>query len=152
MYTTYRNEELITAVSSAEVEEIAAALHAYGAALKSRNVEEAVALYTADGVIMPPHFSASAGTQALRESYTRIFSSVQLVITFEIEEVVVMSPEWGFARTTAEGTKTMLATQESEPHANQELFIMKKEDGKWKIARYAFSTMKPLIQNGIQRS
>ncbi|KAK7430968.1 hypothetical protein QQZ08_002497 [Neonectria magnoliae] len=101
---------------------------------------------------MPPHFSASAGTQALRESYTRIFATIQLVITFDISEVVVMSPEWAFARTTAEGTKTMLATQESEPHANQELFIVKKEDGKWKIARYAFSTMKPLIQNGIQRS
>ncbi|KAH8900656.1 hypothetical protein GQ53DRAFT_740629 [Thozetella sp. PMI_491] len=101
---------------------------------------------------MPPHFSASAGTQALHESYTRIFSSIQLVITFDIEEVVVMSTEWAFARTTAEGTKTMLATQESEPHLNQELFIMKKEDGKWKIARYAFSSMKPLVQNGVRRS
>ncbi|KAK7418294.1 hypothetical protein QQX98_004079 [Neonectria punicea] len=142
----------ITTMSSSDVEDITVLLHAYGAALKSRNVEEAVALYTADGVIMPPHFSASAGTQALRESYTRIFATIQLVITFDIDEVVVMSPEWAFARTTAEGTKTMLATQESEAHANQELFIVKKEDGKWKIARYAFSTMKPLIQNGIQRS
>ena len=111
-----------------------------------------MALYTADGVIMPPHFSASAGTDALRESYTRIFATIQLVITFQIEEVVVMSSEWAFARTTAEGTKTILALNESEPHANQELFIMKKENGKWLIARYAFSTMKPLVQNGIQRS
>ncbi|UPL02648.1 hypothetical protein LCI18_013582 [Fusarium solani-melongenae] len=63
-----------------------------------------------------------------------------------------MSPEWAFARTTASGTKTMKATQESEPHSNQELFIMKKEEGEWKIARYAFSTMKPLIQNGVRRS
>ncbi|KAH0443923.1 hypothetical protein CcaCcLH18_00749 [Colletotrichum camelliae] len=127
---------------------ITAVLHAYGAALKSRNVEEAVALYTSDGVIMPPHFTAAAGTTALRESYTRIFSSIQLVIKFSIDEIVLMSPDWAFARTTAEGTKTMLATQESEEHANQELFIMKKEDGSWKIARYAFSTMKPLVQNG----
>ncbi|KPM43039.1 hypothetical protein AK830_g3503 [Neonectria ditissima] len=139
-------------MSSSDVEDITALLHAYGAALKSRNVEDAVNLYTADGVIMPPHFSASAGTPALRDSYTRIFATIQLVISFDIEEVVVMSPEWAFARTTAEGTKTMLATQESEPHANQELFIVKKEGGKWKIARYAFSTMKPLVQNGIQRS
>ena len=101
---------------------------------------------------MPPHFSASAGTDALRESYTRIFATIQLVITFQIEEIVVMSSEWAFARTTAEGTKTILATQESEPHANQELFLMKKEGGKWLIARYAFSTMKPLVQNGIRRS
>lgn len=142
-----------SSVSSAEVEEITAVLHAYGAALKSRVVEEAVALYTADGVILAPHFSASAGTQALRESYTRIFSSVQLEIKFDIDEVVIMSPgEWAFARTTAEGSKTMIATGASESHANQELFIMKKEDGKWKIARYAFSTMKPMIQDGVRRS
>ncbi|KAL3299403.1 NTF2-like protein [Colletotrichum asianum] len=139
-------------VSLSETESITAVLHAYGAALKSRNVEEAVALYTSDGVIMPPHFTAAAGTTALRESYTRIFSSIQLVIKFSIDEIVVMSPDWAFARTTAEGTKTMLATQESEEHTNQELFIMKKEDGGWKIARYAFSTMKPLVQNGVRRS
>ncbi|PWY91647.1 NTF2-like protein [Aspergillus sclerotioniger CBS 115572] len=139
-------------VPSTDTEEITAVLHAYGAALKTRNVEEAMALYTPDGVIMPPHFSASAGTEALRESYTRIFATIQLVIAFQIEEIVVMSPEWAFARTTAEGTKTILATQESEPHANQELFILKKEGGKWLIARYAFSTMKPLVQNGVRRS
>jgi uncharacterized protein (TIGR02246 family) len=139
-------------VSSSEVEKITAVLFAYGAALKSRDVDGTVALYTADGVIMPPHFPASAGTQALVEAYTRIFSTIQLDITFDFEEVVIMSPDWAFARTTAEGTKTMLATEESEPHANQELFIMKKEDGQWKIARYAFSTMKPLVQNGVRRS
>jgi uncharacterized protein (TIGR02246 family) len=134
------------------VEQITTALHAYGAALKSRNVEDAVALYTSDGVILPPHFTASVGTQALRDSYTRIFATVQLEIKFSIDEIVVMGPEWAFARTTAEGTKTMLKTGESERHANQELFIMKKEEGSWKIARYAFSTMKPLVVNGVQRS
>ncbi|KAF5724006.1 ketosteroid isomerase [Fusarium mundagurra] len=101
---------------------------------------------------MPPHFSASAGTQALTETYERIFSSIQLTITFDIDEIVLTSPEWAFARTTAEGTKTMLQTQASEPHSNQELFILKKENGSWKIARYAFSTMKPLVQDGIRRS
>ncbi|KAM0429645.1 hypothetical protein ACHAPT_006250 [Fusarium lateritium] len=137
---------------SSDIGQITAALHAYGAALKSGNVDQAVNLYTSDGVILPPHFTASAGTKALHEAYTRIFSSIQLEPTFHIDEVVVMSPEWAFARTTASGTKTMKATQESEPHSNQELFIMKKEEGEWKIARYAFSTMKPLVQNGVRRS
>lgn len=139
-------------VSSPEVKAITSVLHAYGAALKSRNVEDIVDLYTSGGVIMPPHFTAAVGTDSLRESYTRIFSTVQLVITFSIDEIVIMSPEWAFARTTAEGTKTMLATQASEEHANQELFIMKKESEGWKIARYAFSTMKPLFQDGVRRS
>ncbi|KAF4762091.1 hypothetical protein HAV15_006081 [Penicillium sp. str.  len=134
-------------VSSPDTEAISSILHAYGAALKARNVEEVLALYTTDGVIMPPHFPASAGVESLRASYTRIFSTIELVITFQIEEIVMMSPEWGFARTTAEGTKTILALNESESHANQELFIMKKEHGKWLIARYAFSTMKPLNES-----
>ncbi|PYH55560.1 YybH family protein [Aspergillus niger CBS 101883] len=139
-------------VPSTDTEEISTLLHAYGEALKSRNVDEAVALYTEDGVIMPPHFSASTGTEALRDSYTRIFATIQLVINFQIEEIVIMSPEWAFARTTAEGTKTILATQESESHANQELFILRRNNGKWLIARYAFSSMKPFVQNGIRRS
>ncbi|EXL97615.1 hypothetical protein FOIG_09940 [Fusarium odoratissimum NRRL 54006] len=134
------------------MEAITSVLHAYGTALKERNVKETVALYTSDGVIMPPHFSASAGTQALTETYERIFNSIQLTITFDIDEIVLMSPEWAFARTTAEGTKTMLQTKTPEPHSNQELFILKKEDGTWRIARYAFSTMKPLVQDGIRRS
>lgn len=138
---------------SSEEQDIIAVLHAYGAALKSRNVEEAVALYTSDGVILAPHFNASVGTQALRESYTRIFSSIQLEIKFDIDEVVVTAPgSWAFARTTAEGSKTMLETGATEPHQNQEIFIMKVEDGSWKIARYAFSTMKPLVQDGVRRS
>lgn len=140
-------------MSSSEVQDIVSVLHAYGAALKSRNVEDAVALYTTDGVILAPHFPASVGTQALRESYTRIFSTVQLEIKFDINEVVVTTPgSWAFARTTAEGSKIMLATGATEAHANQELFIMKAEDGEWKIARYAFSTMKPLIVDGVRRS
>lgn len=140
-------------MSCTDTEHIISTLHAYGAALAARDVETAVALYTSDGVIMAPHFTASVGTAALRESYTRIFSSVALDIKFDIEEVVIMEHgQWAFARTTAEGIKTMLATNESEPHWNQELFIMRNEGSKWKIARYAFSSMKPLVFNGVRRS
>lgn len=139
-------------VSSAEGEAVAALLHAYGAALNAANVDKMLDLYTADGVILPPHFTPSAGQQALRETYLRIFQTIHLSIKFAIDEIVIMSPEWAFARTTATGTKTMLATNTSEPHANQELFILRKEAGAWKIARYAFSTMKPLVQDGVRRS
>ena len=133
-----------------DTEQITAVLQAYGSALRSRNVNDAVALYAEDGVIMPPHFSASVGKEALKDAYTRIFSTSQLRPTFSFKEVVVMSSEWAFARTTADGTKTVLATQETEKIANQELFILKKVDGKWRIARYAFSTMKPLVHPGVK--
>jgi uncharacterized protein (TIGR02246 family) len=147
-------------VSSTDSEAIAAVLHAYAVTLGSYqgegsvsgSVEQTLALYTADGVIMPPHFRPAVGQDALRESYTRIFQTVKLNIEFDINEIVVMSPEWAFARTTAAGTKTMITTNASEPHENQELFIFRHEEGKWKIARYAFSTMKVLVQDGVRRS
>lgn len=136
-----------------DIDAITAVLHAYAAALKSRDVEKVVTLYTNDGVILAPHFEANMGVKMLRASYSRIFSTVKLEITFHIEEIVVMSEGlWAFARTTAEGTKTMLSTGEMEYHANQELFILRSEEKEWKIARYSFSSMKPLIQNGIRRS
>lgn len=131
-------------MSSTAISEITALAHAYGAALASCDVEEAVALYTPDGVIMPPHFHPSVGTEALRASYTRIFSSIKLTITFDIDEIVQMSPEWAFARTTAQGTKAFIRGGE-EFHSNQELFVVRKVEGEWMIARYAFSSMKPLV-------
>lgn len=137
---------------SSDTTQITTLLTSYATALSSRDVSLAVSLYTSDGVIMPPHFPPSCGSQALTESYARIFSSVHLNIAFSVDEVVVTSPGWGFARTTARGTKKMLASGEEEEHANQELFVVKKEDGEWRIARYAFSSMKPLVQNGVRRS
>jgi ketosteroid isomerase-like protein len=147
--------------STDETKAITAVLHAYAAALGSYNgtgpvtssVNQTLSLYTTDGVIMPPHFPPSAGQDSLRDSYTRIFQTIKLTIEFDIDEIVIMSPgEWAFARTTAKGVKTMLASGAEEEHHNQELFIFRCEEGEWKIARYAFSTMKPLVQDGVRRS
>lgn len=93
---------------------------------------------------MPPHFSASVGTEALRASYDRVFSSIKLTIDFDILEIVNMSAEWAFARTTAAGTKAFLSGGE-EVQSNQELFVLQKVSGEWKIARFCFSSMKPLV-------
>lgn len=131
-------------IVTSEIPAITALLHAYGTALANCSTEEVLSLYTEDGVFMPPHFSASVGTEALRASYNRVFSSIKLVIDFDILEIVNMSPEWAFARTTAAGTKIFLKGGE-EIHSNQELFVLQKVAGEWKIARYCFSSMKPLL-------
>ena len=44
-------------------------------------------------------------------------------------------------RTNSAGTQKMNATGAVSTEGNQELFILKKaDDGKWRIARYSFST------------
>ncbi|KAL1297507.1 hypothetical protein AAFC00_005025 [Neodothiora populina] len=93
---------------------------------------------------MAPNYQPAVGQEALKSSYERIFSTIKLEIDFTIDEIVIMDESWAFARTTAEGTKFWLKKDTQEKHHNQEIFICQKVDDKWKIARYCFSSMKPL--------
>ena len=124
-------------------------LHRYGAVLSSHSMTDLLNIYTTDGVIMAPGFTPAAGQDALEATYERIFSSIKLEIEFSIDEIVVTGDEWAFARTTAEGTKFWLKRGTQEEHRNQELFVLRKEKRdnleEWRIARYAFSSMKPVV-------
>jgi ketosteroid isomerase-like protein len=119
-------------------------LHSYGAVLASRSMPDLLSIYTSDGVLMAPGFQPAVGPKALEASYERIFSAIKLDIKFSIDEIVVMDGEWAFARTTAEGRKYWLQKGTDEFHHNQEIFICRKLEGSWKIARYCFSSMKPV--------
>lgn len=131
---------------SAEESAIRTLLTTYGTALRTLDIDAAVALYTPDGVFMAPGHTAMAGTDNLRRAYERVFSTSTLDVEFDFKEIVVTSEEWAFARTTATGTKTMLVKGGSvDDAANQELFVLRKGEGGWRIARYAFSSMKPML-------
>lgn len=125
-------------------EQITDLLHAYGAVLSTRSIPDVLNIYTDDGVLMAPGYQPSVGKEALKSSYERIFSTIKLEIDFSIDEIVVMSDDWAFARTTAAGTKHWLLKESQESHHNQEIFICQKVESAWKIARYCFSSMKPL--------
>lgn len=131
--------------SSADTTAITTLLHAYGAALSGgpSALPDILSLYTPDGVLMAPHFQAATGTEALSTSYRRILTTIKLDIVFTICEIEV-SGNWAFARTTAEGTKYWVQKGTEEKHSNQEIFVCRKVKGEWKIARYCFSSMKPL--------
>lgn len=120
-------------------------LHTYGSVLASRSLPDLLTIYTSDGVLMAPGFQPSVGTEALKASYERIFATIKLDIEFTIDEIVVTGGEWAFARTTAEGRKYWLQKGTDEFHHNQEIFVCRKVEGEWKIARYIFSSMKPLV-------
>jgi uncharacterized protein (TIGR02246 family) len=101
-------------------------------------------LYAEDGVFMPQNSPSAVGAAAVRRAYDAVFKAITLSVKFTVAEVVVMSPEWAFARTNSAGTVTVHATGARSTEGNQELFIFRKDsDGKWKIARYCFSTTNP---------
>jgi uncharacterized protein (TIGR02246 family) len=125
--------------------QITTLLHRYGAVLSTHSIPEVLSIYTTDGVIMAPGFVPAVGQAALQAAYERIFSTIRLEIEFEIDEIVVTGEDWAFARTTAEGEKFWLKKGTKEVHRNQELFVLRREEGEWRIARYCFSSMKPVV-------
>ncbi|KAG0652983.1 hypothetical protein D0Z07_0118 [Hyphodiscus hymeniophilus] len=121
---------------------ITAVLKKYQDALNESSTSSVLELYTADGVFMAQHFQTAVGTEQVREAYDKTFNLITLSVEFNIIEVVPVSDEWAFARTASAGT-TKVKAGGGGAEANQELFVLQKIDGYWKIARYCFSTTNP---------
>ncbi|MEO9802436.1 MAG: nuclear transport factor 2 family protein [Reichenbachiella sp.] len=124
-----------------EQEEIKKLLFTYRDALNESSSEKALALYTKNGVFMPSGAPTSIGQEQVRGAYDFVFSQIQLNIEFYIDEIEIVQ-EYAFARTTSKGTTLIHATGDTVPEENRELFVLKKENGLWKIDRYIFNKMK----------
>jgi uncharacterized protein (TIGR02246 family) len=128
----------------ATIEGVTALLAKYNEALNASSTEAVMPLYAADGVFMPPYSQSAVGSAAVREAYEAVFKAITLSVKFTIAEIVELGPGWAFARTNSAGTTTDHATGQKSAEGNQELFILKKDDGgAWKIARYSFSSTNP---------
>lgn len=119
-------------------------LSTYEAALNSSDTNAVMPLYSEDGVFMPPYSQSAVGAAAIRQAYVAVFKAITLSVEFHVAEVVVMDPNWAFARTNSAGTTIDHANGSKSAEGNQELFIFKKTSGGiWKIARYSFSSTNP---------
>lgn len=122
---------------------VAAALRSYEQALNASDTAAVMSLYAPDAVFMPQNSPSSVGTEAIRQAYDAVFAAIKLTVTFKLEEVRQLAPDWALARTNSNGTVTVHANNQTLPEANQELFLFQKLGGAWKIARYCFSTTNP---------
>ncbi len=129
--------------ADSDQENILAVLKAYEQVLNASDVAGVLKLYTKDGVFMAQHSPPAVGIQQVEAAYTGAFQAIDLNVEFDIVEVEVIADDWAFARTNSSGTTTINATGDKIPEGNQELFVLRKIDGDWKIARYAFSTTNP---------
>ena len=119
-------------------------MSSYQEALNASNTASVLPLYAEDGVFMPPYNQSAVGKAAVRKAYGAVFEAITLNVKFTIAELVLMSPEWAFVRTNSAGTNKVNRTGAVSPEGNQELFIFNiGADGKWRIARYSFSSTNP---------
>ena len=123
---------------------IRSTLAAYNAALNGGKTSVVEPLYTEDGVFMSPYSESAVGKAAVKAAYDRVFEELQFNVKFNIAELVQMAPTWAYVRTNSAGTTDHNSTGTTTSEANQELFLLKKdEDEKCRIARYSFSPTNP---------
>lgn len=121
-----------------DTQEIQPLLDRYEAALNNSDVSAVMKLYATDGVFMPSSAPTASGAAAVRQAYEFVFSTIRLAIEFTVDEIVVEG-SLAYARTQSKGTVTVLAEGVEAPEENRELFVFKKIDGVWNIARYIFN-------------
>ena len=129
--------------ADSDADQVRALLKNYERVLNASDVPGVLELYTEDGVFMAQHNPSAVGIDQVEVAYTAVFQAINLNVEFDIVEVEVIAPNWAFARTNSSGTTTINATGDEVSEGNQELFVLKKVDGDWKIARYGFSTTNP---------
>lgn len=128
-YTEEDEQEVQTLIASA-----------YRDALASGNADAVVSNFTDDGVVMPPEGATYRGTDYVKNNYENIFSSVGLDLTFNIDEIV-LDGDYGFVRSTSNGTANILVDGSTAPEINHELWVVHKIEGTWKIAFYMYNKM-----------
>ena len=132
----------VRADEKADDKAIREVIAAYEKGLNTSDAEAVTKLYTADAVLMAPNNSPAVGQETIGKVYAGLFKAVKLDLKFEVDEVKTLSETWAMARSRSKFT-VKVGDAAPVPDANQELFLFQKVDGKWRIARYSYSSTTP---------
>ncbi len=113
----------------------------YGEALNASDVSKTVALFTRDGILMPNGAPLAKGQEQLKAAYEALYKAFQLNVEYVTDEVIV-NGDYAYARTNSRGNTLIHATGETISVENKELFVLRKDNGQWKISHYIFNNNK----------
>lgn len=131
---------ITTTIASANShQEISQLITQYESALNNSNPEQVIRLYSQTPVFMPQHAPAQIGRDQIKQAYQAVFNSIKLDINFSVHQVEVYN-DTAWVRTSSAGKTTILANKQVINEGNNEMFILKKEQGHWRIHQYIFST------------
>jgi uncharacterized protein (TIGR02246 family) len=122
--------------------EIIDVIKSYEKSLNASDTDAALVLYGTDPVFMPQYSPALNGRDAVGAGYDHVFNTIRLNVRFTIHEIVEMG-DLAYVRTTSAGKTEILQNKRTVKEANNELFIFRREEGKWKIHRYLFASSNP---------
>jgi uncharacterized protein (TIGR02246 family) len=115
----------------------------YAASLRAGDAAAWAALWTEDGVQMPPDAPAITGRSQIRESIRRLLADFRFDMQIRTDEVR-SAGDWGFARGTYSATLTSKEGGATIPIDGKFMTILARQaDGSWKIHRDIFNSNVP---------
>lgn len=127
--------------AAAAINEVRAA---YSDALNAGNAAGVAALFTDDGMAMPPNKPAAMGKDAIQSNLQARLSQYKFDVSITQAEAVAAG-DWAYSR----GTYTIKATPKGEGEAMENSgkylnILQRQPDGSWKIARHIWNTDTPI--------
>jgi ketosteroid isomerase-like protein len=136
-------ERITTKEGEKDLSLIETLLKSYEAALNTSDVDAAMNCYGKNPVFMPPNLQAIVGRDAVRRAYDQASkSSRRLSEHFTIHEVETIG-DIGWARVTSAVRISNVATGSETKAGSNQLYILRRENGEWKIHCYMFSASRP---------
>jgi uncharacterized protein (TIGR02246 family) len=126
-------------IRAEEKKALEALIFAYGQALNEGNSKRFVSLYTEDGVFVPRGYAPCEGREQIEKFLSGFFTRKKLEFNFYIQEIEIMNDEYAWVLSHSRGQEYVIAENQYNPQANEELFLMKKVNQEWKIKRYIFN-------------
>lgn len=107
-------------------------------AFNAADISKTVASFTSDGINMPNNAPVAQGTEQLTKAFEALFSYADINIQYVIDEINI-SGEYAFARTNSKVTTVVKASSDRILLDNKELFVLRLQNGEWKISHYIFN-------------
>lgn len=106
--------------------------------LQQSKADTVLSLFTKDAVLMAADAPTMEGEGQLKAFFDQSFGAIKLDAKLEIDEITISGAS-AFVRSHAHVKVTVLETAQSHPENTRELFLLVKDSGEWKIARYMFN-------------
>ena len=138
--TSCTSEEPIS--TEADEEAIQTVADNWAAALSNGDMDGVFALWTEDGVELPPG-PARIGRASIRDRFEEVTTGGSVAASISFDEVEVAG-DWAFARGIFEGTWTPEDGSAQTQETNHNLWVMRRQsDGTWRIARMMWHATEP---------
>jgi uncharacterized protein (TIGR02246 family) len=134
-------------LSAADETAIKAVESAYATAMNAGNTDGILALYTADGMDLPPGQPPVSGQAALRTNYAGMFGAMNVTIGLTPSKIsgggnmAYVTGSYHFSATMKDTTKASGGPMVEDGKYVD--IVVRQEDGSWKIALGAWSANTP---------